>query len=361
VTAAEPVVSVTGDDPTVTTGKQVFNIGGQKITLDYSYDAYGDVNIDGNSVAMPYLVLSEPEIKSVNVTELQTTKINGKDAIVYEVTARITQQLKSVNLAEPVTENVEYIVKYIGIETVRLVKVTYYKGLKWLECDGRLGCFAQVYRERTYSTGESYTDMFEDNGHFAYYGIVIGFNPAYEEFTGSEQIDGVVGDSVCWAKRTIGVPDISKVGIYYYDEPYYVSPPIGSWNEYRFDMDYTEYHVDVSLDNVEVVGSNGTSSQASGWYFYSPQHQGAYGFLYDNSYLEFTYIGLYPSFYDQYLVIDGQMITFLEFHEPFKFSYTEEYTTMEDGSPAKVCTFKGENRIYEKNFYGIGQIIFYQK
>lgn len=81
VTAAEPVVSVSGDDPTVTKAKQVFEIGGQKITLDYSYEAYAGVK-EGMTAAIPYLELGKADVKDVSLNKLKTTKINGKDAVV---------------------------------------------------------------------------------------------------------------------------------------------------------------------------------------------------------------------------------------------------------------------------------------
>lgn len=56
-------------------------------------------------------------------------------------------------------------------------------------------------------------------------------------------------------------------------------------------------------------------------------------------------------FYDQFLVIDGQMITFLEYRGPMHFSYHKDNITMPNGAPGFVYTTEFKQKFLEKNFH----------
>lgn len=116
VTNSEPVVTTEGENPAATTGKWVCDIGGQTLTLDYGYEAYADVTVQDTTLAMPHLKLELPEIKSVTLNYLDGVTIPDVEGEVYEITVRITQELKTVNTANPSSKTLEYVVKYIGVE-----------------------------------------------------------------------------------------------------------------------------------------------------------------------------------------------------------------------------------------------------
>ena len=56
-------------------------------------------------------------------------------------------------------------------------------------------------------------------------------------------------------------------------------------------------------------------------------------------------------FDDQFLIIDGQMITFLEYRGPMQFSYHKDYITMPNGAPGFVYTTEFRQKFLGKNFY----------
>jgi len=164
VTATEPEISETGETPIVTAGKISFNIGGQVISVDWSYDAFKEVEIGDYYVAWPYLMLGTPEVVDVSVSEVAGAKVPNKDAKLYEVTARIKQHLETKNVpeSEQISQDVEYVVQYFAALEVKLVDVKYRKGYEWLAPHDNIMLCARyiVYRDRTYSTGETFTDTF---------------------------------------------------------------------------------------------------------------------------------------------------------------------------------------------------------
>lgn len=164
VTAAEPEISETGETPIVTAGKISFNIGGQVISVDWSYDAFKEVKIGDYYVAWPYLMLGTPEVVDVSVSEVAGAKVPNKDAKLYEVTARIKQHLSTKNVpeSEQISQDVEYVVQYFAALEVKLVDVKYRKGYEWLAPHDNIMLCSRyiVYRDRTYSTGETFTDTF---------------------------------------------------------------------------------------------------------------------------------------------------------------------------------------------------------
>lgn len=357
-------ISQDGAAPLVTSGHQVFSMSEQAITLNWRYDTYEDVDVEGTSVAMPHLELGEPQIVSVSATELTNASVPGKQAKVYAVEVRLSQELKSVNDAKESTESIEYVVKFIGAIDVKLVKVVYRKDWEWVDPHDNmmLAYYPMVYRDRIYSTGETFTDTFRDLGHVAggYIPFSIGGEPI------QEVSDGVLvrtkwlwegqsqGDSIVICPFSASVPNLDKVfDVFEYegDEPLsqYTTPPPGTWDEYETGKLYTD--LDISLDGVEVVGADSISAKPSGWYFYRPDY------VYNNFVCiygdEFRLLQgeMHISFYDQFLVIDGRLINFLEFRGPMHFNYRKEYITMPNGAPGFVYTTEFRRKFLEKNFY----------
>ena len=359
--ASDVSISQDGAAPLITRGHKVFSMAEQAITLNWRYDTYEDVDVEGTSVAMPHLELGEPQIVSVSATELTNASVPGKQAKVYAVEVRLSQELKSVNDAKESTESIEYVVKFIGAIDVKLVKVVYRKDWVWVDSHDNmmLAYYPMVHRDRIYSTGETFTDTFRDLGHLA--GAYIPFSIGGEPI--QEVSDGVLvrtrwpddyRDSILIACYSASVPNLDKVfDVFEYegDEPVsqYITPPPGTWDEYETGKRYKD--LDISLDGVEVVGANGVSDLPSGWYFYRPDY------LYNNFVCiygdEFRLLQgeMHISFYDQFLVIDGRMITFLEYRGPMDFKYHKENITMPNGAPGFVYTTEFRRKFLEKNFY----------
>lgn len=362
--ASDVSISQDGAAPLVTRGHKVFSMAEQAITLNWRYDTYEDVDAEGTSVAMPHLELGEPQIVSVSATELTNASVPGKQAKVYAVEVRLSQELKSVNDAKESTESIEYVVKFTGAIDVKLVKVVYRKDWVWVDSHDNmmLAYYPMVHRDRIYSTGETFTDTFRDLGHVAgaYIPLSIGGEPI------QEVSDGVLvrtkwlwegqdqGDSIVIHPFSASVPNLDKVfDVFEYegDEPVsqYITPPPGTWDEYETGKRYTD--LDISLDGVEVVGADSISAKPSGWYFYRPDYvYNSFVCIYGD---EFCLLqgSMHISFYDQFLVIDGRMITFLEYRGPMDFKYHKENITMPNGAPGFVYTTEFRRKFLEKNFY----------
>lgn len=359
--AGNAVIAESGSSPQVTTGQKTFNIAGKDITVNWSYDTYATINAEGSDVAVPYLELSEPQVVSVRATELPNVTIPGKQAKVYEVEVRLSQELKSVNTPEEHTETIEYVVKCIGAFEVKLVKVVYRKDWEWVDSHDNmmLAYYPMVHRDRIYSTGETFTDTFRDFGHMAdrYIPFAIGGEPVQEVSDGTlirTQWPGDTRDSIVIVSYSASVPDLSKVfDVYEYEgdipEAFYSTPIPGIWDEYQVEKTYE--NLDISLDGVEVVGADSVSTKPSGWYVYRPDCvYNSFICIYND---EFRLLEgeMHISFYDQFLVIDGKMINFLEYRGPMNFSYHKDYITMPNGAPGFVYTTEFRRRFLEKNFY----------
>lgn len=360
-------VSTSGDNPAVTTGKSVLKLGAQNLNLNWSYEAYGEMGAEGESVKIPYLQLSEPQVVSINKQELADATISGKKAKVYEITVTLSQELSSVNAAEQISETVVYIVKYYAVLEIKLVKVIYRKTWDWVEAHDNmlLASYAKVYRDRTYSNGETFTDMFSNYGHIpswirfidpnALFGQDVTWEDnkiSYSYVTESGNRDGT------WiSTHSTGVPDINKVRFKrVIERGYSDSPPPGTWDAYSFEKQYTNQNI--SLQGVEIIGAGEPSSRPSGWYLWSHSYDYQIDYYYDDEecplwekgyVLRFALSGYFD---DEYLVLDGHMFTFLEYRGPFNFDYREEPITMPNGKPAKVITFDVHNTYLGKNFYG---------
>lgn len=367
VSPVQSEVTTSGDNPAVTHGKSIFTLGKQNLTLNWSYEAYADLNAEDESVKMPYLQLSEPQIISVAKQVLDDATISGKKAKVYEVTATLSQELTSVNASNPISETIVYVVKYTAMMEVKLVKVTYRKAWDWVEAHDnmKLASYAKVYRDRTYSTGETFTDMFSNYGHFPDWARAMDPSAlAGQEVTwGDNKIsysyvtNTSIGDSIYISTQSTGVPDISKVCfLEYTDRGYGEFPSPGTWDAYHLEKSYVNQ--DISLQNIEVNGADNISSQPSGWYWWEIAYNNGVVLYYNDQewpYWEWGYFLsflLRGGFVDEYLVLDGHMFTFLEYRGPFNFDYREEPITMPNGKPAKVLTLDVHNTYLGKNFYG---------
>ena len=394
VTTAESQLSTSGSNPAVTTGKQVFDIGGQKLTIDYSYEAYPNVTVEGTEVPVPYLMLEAPEVVEVTAVEIVQAnavkrRLAGKeytipegqtradpssdisnfqgDTVYYEVTARICQSLKGVNTPETVSETVEYIVKYTAAVEVKLISTIYEKGYKWVEAHDNLPwmSYYQVYRTRTYSTGETETDTFT----YPYGHMAAATASAYGRFvagTSDQDYEYRFDDGTCFLYHK-GIPDSQNdnfIKIFYYKTGVYDLGKIiadgfdtvtDTWNSRGDLSDYTspiygyqEKPLHYNPENpIEGWYSNRISMIESGIIIY-PSH----GTLkqYDAEAL----------FYDCILYLDNQLIDFSDYRMTYNFDFREENTTLTDGTPAKVFTRECKAKYLGKDFYGAAIDTVYQ-
>lgn len=358
VTATEPIITETGENPIVTTGNISFNIGGQVITVNWSYDAFKDAQIGDYYVIWPYLTLSTPEVVDVSVSEVAGAKVPNKEAKLYEVTARIRQHLETKNVpeSERISQDVEYVVKYFAALEVKLTGVKYRKGFEWLSPHDNLPLRSRyiVYRDRTYSTGETFTDTF----YSLNYSIAYLASPEIRG-GGSYHVDNQVvmfdGETInyhkeyydndeIWRTHCIsyvrtGVPDLTKVRL---GTPIDQSTYGNAWGEFDKYVDATSSFFD-------------SQNPKEDWYACKIARGGV-----QTVYAEYNDIGcwedlrMYEVFiacYDRFLYIDGQMITFEEYRPVYEMNVKEEDTTMPDGSPAKVFTNEVKAKYLGRDFY----------
>ena len=376
VTNSEPIVTTEGENPVATTGKWVCDIGGQTLTLDYGYEAYADVTVQDTTLVMPHLKLELPEIKSVTLKYLDGVTIPDVEGEVYEITARITQELKTVNVANPSSETLEYVVKYIGVEKVKLVKVTYRKQVEWEFCEDEWIFWPIVFRDRTYSNGVTMTDTFADYGHLCWY--AVGCQPYPFEESGVVEYDGgkiiyspqvvTAGlgnegcDTILVVTRRIGVVDLKKIRPLEIGDAYYNTGTVKDWNIYSSSKSYEEMGLDVPLKDVTVYGADSVSTQPSGWYYHLHKYHRSLGVIYEEPNVPFLFVTtIEAAFHDQYLVIDGKMIWFIdEAFGEYHYDWKEEDIVEEDGGPAKVYTFSGWNVFYGMKFSATDIVTVYQ-
>ena len=367
--SVSPEVSSEGENPTVYTAQQTYELGGgQTVTLNWRYDSYGSIEVEGNEVAFPYLELSQPELVDVTVTDRPDVIIPNKEAAVYEVTARFKQTLMPKNVAEGGPQSLEYVVKYMAVQEVKLVKVAYRKSWVWnTPHDNIILAWAPiVYRDRTYSDGKTYTDTF--SGSFMFKSLspsVLGGN--VDDYTVGAEFnwDGkrivyhprheADRDSIFIATISIGVTSLAEmedVKIRY--QTYQTIPP-GDWEKYGQNGLYDEGVNITSTDGVEFVGADSVSTKASGWYAYGITYYMNIFARYQNSIppLRVALVAMQVTLEmpDQFLVLDGKMINYLEFRgEPITTIRTDDIT-MPNGAPARIYTLEGRQHFLDKNFY----------
>jgi len=358
--ASDAVITEEGTSPLIITGQKTFSMAGKDITFNWGYETYDSLNAEGANVAVPHLELSEPQIISVNAVEQTSATIPGKTARVYEVTVRFSQQLKTVNIPEEHVETIEYVVKYIGAFEVKLVKVVYRKGWEWVDSHDNimLAYYPIVYRDRIYSTGETFTDTFNGGGYLANMRMDFLFAGDFIENVSDGQVIRKRGyaygeDSIAIVAFSASVPDLSRVYNVYRPDfqsvSKYISSPPGTWEEYETAKLYSNQ--DLSLGNVEVIGADSLSEKVSGWYFYSPDYCYEAVALNYGDELRLLWGGFRIGFYDAYLSIDGRMINFLAFRGPMQFETHKEDITMPNGAPGIVYTSEFRRTFLSKNFY----------
>lgn len=371
VNTSEPVITSEGENPTVYSGSQTYEIGGgQTISINWSYDTYGSIEIEGTQIALPYVELSRPELVGVAVTERPDVVLLNKEAVAYEVTVLFRQNVLAQNVSGAEPQSIEYIVRYMAVKEVRLTKVVYRKSWEWnTPHDNIILAWAPVvYRDRIYSDGKTFTDTF--SGSFLFKGLSCvtagGGNVPDIDREAEYSWDGnrifyhiynkVDMDSVLIKTMSIGVTSLSAVGDIEEYTGYYISKIApGDWAKYGQSKLYDSGVNIPTVDGVEFVGNNGTSGRASGWYAWEIGYVKDLDVDYENSRPPLTNLLVHMKVElripDQFLVIDGKMINYLEYRGEPQTTVQTEDITMPNGAPARVYKLEGRQHFLDKNFY----------
>lgn len=325
-----PSVTSVGEHPTENVRSYNYVVSGQTLTFDLHWQGNCQVSDSdiNEPVTMPNVRFGELTVKDVSVADRPDEEAEGRGLALYTVTTTFGLELISEGLTEDKREQIDIVVTCVAAMEPKLVKVTYKRDWEWVEPHDNMMLFyyAKVHRTRHYSNGKSYTDTFMDAGHIAGHSVGFGIlveNPIEWEDGKLTLYDGDIhdqniGDSLRFVTRTqtlYSSPDI-ELPIIEDELPVGFIAPIGKWDEYRnlgdryYDNQNLELGEDVIVEgDVEPIPSN-LRDRRPGWYVHEPcwRHYVRY-LLY--------YIALSDGWiddrrYDQYLLIDGYMINFLD-------------------------------------------------
>lgn len=377
---AEPVTERTqaGDTLVRYITNQKYSVGGQSVYFDLEHQVCRYTTKDGETVDMPYVAFSgsawgdqgvtatAADVKAVrsavSVKPLPVARALVKDTAWYEVSATFSVDMETVNTEEKSEQTLVFVVKYIGAVVTEtevpdpepnLVKVVYRTGYEWIEAHDNLPLlyYAHVYRERHYDNKEVITDFFVDYGHM--WSGRATFGP--DEPMDIEYHDGTVGtcngyrkylnDSIKFYYSTLIVPDIDKISSELsYDEWNTYLPD--EWDKYQESKLYnTEF---ITVDNSLCSQNWKKTNRQSGWYFKDCAWLRRISLFYDG---EFTRCyDMQPRWYEQYLVIDGLRIDFIDWRPELTYSFT--YEDIPGSSPrCRVYKYQCHARYYDRNFY----------
>jgi hypothetical protein len=375
----EEMIPSAVEDPVVTTennivkGSQRFIIGTEKdgqqiITVNWSFENGTSVSTNYGNVAMPYVTISAPEFLGVTMRQLNEDEA-PEDVKGYEVTARLRQTFSTVNTDgvdtnQPSTQVVEYEVKHYIMQDIVLRQVGYRKDWEWIERTDTtaLAFYPVVYRDRTYSNGEVFTDTFIDGPH------VVGLSSTYgpEEYTTYGGVQGTViyeqaeydnQGNVFASSIQVGVVAVNNLsaGIVYDG---YRTPFPGTWDAYKLQQQFTA-DMQVPKEGIEIVGDYEPCRKANGWYVFEPDYLRRLLVYYatTNDILD---LSLHARFVDAYLVIDDFKFSYLEGRNPMNFNYRVDDTSY-GGYMAKRYIHEGSTTFFGKEFKVSATALFYQR
>ena len=230
--------------------------------------------------------------------------------------------------------------------------VIYRTGYTWEEAHDNLPLlyYAYVERERHYTNGQIYTDRFVDNGHPMELNAVTGTrDDSPYELLKSEEIRN---DSIWIATFESTVENLARFTFEYKDD--FVNP--GEWNEYVVSKLYSS---DLSIGE-EFDDDYERTTLQNGWYFQGFPHT-RYGLAWRDGVPWFD-MYVMSRVYDQFLVIDGKIIDFLDYvpQRDFNWSVEDVPATNEHGVGKKIM---GDCTTYYlgRRFYTETNLILYEK
>ena len=240
----------------------------------------------------------------------------------------------------------------------KLVRVEYRTGYTWEEAHDNLPLlyYATVYRDRYYENGEVVTDTFVDAGHMVTKSPYPNFaRPSIREDrnTGQQYILNefaytVNNDSVTICNTSTVVPNASTLYTEVFQDEY-LTAPAGTWDDYIVSRLY-DTNAFIAADTVPTNGNWETCSLETGWYFKDIQYRKSFRLRDDTGTMHPYYIDAYIIdliVYDQFLVIDGRRIDFLQYQPEYHFNLKSEHT-----SGGLVHTFECNFEFMGRNFYG---------
>lgn len=226
----------------------------------------------------------------------------------------------------------EIVVRQEGYkEEPELVRVKYRTGYEWHEAEYNLMLRynAIVYRDRYYDNGEVITDTFMDVAHpVSLLPVFIPDTSNSKEFRNGEiitwlgNINQVDNDSICIITCTTEVPNLNRIDTRPDLDEYFLD----EFDEYSISHLY-EGNEFISAANVPTQGNWESCDKQTGWYFTDCTHMREIDLGYDDG------IGMLYGFlryhftirwYDQYLVIDGRRIDFLQYRPELHYNFTTE-------------------------------------
>ena len=321
-------------EKTVTT--QSFQIGGQNINCDVSYEAFSYTTNYGQKMVMPHVKLSEAAFGSskengtadaVQITQIDMSK-SGRSLITnrtyYEVKVRLNSLAECVNLKKTSQSPVVFEVRYIGvveteIEKPEIVKTEYERSWVWAEAEYNLSLrhINYVTRVRTYSNGDVTREDFPDVGHPAG-GAWAWTEPSnriqqtptkYIRDEHKNRVDSItydsykreITDSTSYVKQVCTVGDLSLL------EQEAPEVRLRTYADYG---DY-QYYLPSYFYNDEIC-----------WYATSIVYEGSVRLMYRD--LRLIDLGVNTDFHDQYLEIDGRKIEFKDLRPVNEWKMTTE-------------------------------------
>lgn len=374
------VFTESGEDPVLYSTVQLFKLGIQMIQLDMSYETYTAIDVENNEITMPYLKQNATMPGAVTVSEISTATGAKADTTFYNVKFPITLETVDVGTPDENIQTIELVVSYIGAivtwkEEPELVKVEYRTGYVWEEAHDNLPLlyYAHVFRDRYYSTGEVITDTFVDNGHpmeLITSLLRIGYND--DAFLTGGEYKYSDDDIVIFHKGTLnGDPNdsirttTSIVEVDYLDsievrEDFHPSPDgdgyPGKWDCYISGKIY-EDGVYIPVDANLATQSYEQCSLPSGWYFQGFVEKADLTQVFYKDYVTSIYhMFMHITCYDQFLVIDGVRIDFLEYLPDREFN-----TVVESTPSGKTITREERVKFLGRNFYAACIMEFRQK
>ena len=353
VEESSPVEETSGENPIKHLTKQSFNIGGQTISLNWSYEALTDVDVAGETITLPYLQLEKAEVVDVSSTEIQNNNLSNESDKVYEVTVRFRQRLTGINTPENISQDIEYIVKYVAVFENKLISTTYEKDYKWYEAHDNLPptTYYVLRRIRTYSSGEQIIDTFTNPvGWPVERGFYISLRnrkdpEVYSEYQYNDGIRFVYHAGIYDILNDYHAKFFHKTGV--------TNLAQVSW-ENGDDFDGWDVR---DLREYSYIGNSSLqynpSNPVEGWYIVGVLRRHSIILTYGCP-EPFTSIAnsiIWIGFYDRFLYLDGQVFDFSEYRMTYDFDFREESTTLSDGTPAKVFTHDLKANYLERDFY----------
>lgn len=349
---ALPVEETSGENPIKHLTKQSFNIGSQTISLNWSYEALTDVDVAGETITLPYLQLEKAEVVGVSSTEIQNTNFTNESDKMYEVMVRFRQRLTGINTPENISQNIEYIVKYVAVFENKLISTTYEKDYQWAEGhDNLLPRTSYILRRiRTYASGERIIDTFVTPVYSPVertVGVITRTDEPYEKESEYQYNDNT---------RFFYNGFYQYVSDYYTDNKYFKTGVS--------DLDQVNWEKSSDFDGWDVKNLSEYSEVLQGFNYnpHNPVEAWYFTGISRNQLITLTYgvpeaitwikgYQIEVSFYDRFLYLDGQVFDFSEYRMTYDFDFREESTTLSDGTPAKVFTHELNAKYCGRDYY----------